>query len=53
MNKQCDCGACKPKKCNGCGKIKQGFEDAITGRFYCVDCINKSWDFAEKKENKK
>lgn len=42
-NKECDCGACKPKKCNGCGKIKQGFEDAFTGKFYCVDCINKSW----------
>ena len=42
--KPCDCGACKPKECNGCHKIKKGFVDYVTGRFYCVECINKSWD---------
>ena len=43
IKKECDCGACKPRKCNGCNKIKKGFINVLDGKFYCVDCFNKSW----------
>jgi len=43
-DKECDCGACKPRKCDGCGEIKEGFEDSLGRGFFCVECVNKSWE---------